>query len=52
MKRKSYEEKSVLAYMEKGESYEATAKRLDRLWNEGKHPVQLERLKKLEKRGE
>lgn len=48
-KRNSYEEKSVLAYMKKGESMKEAEYRLQEEWNRGEHPVQLERAKKQRK---
>lgn len=40
-KRTSFAEKSVIAYMEKGETYAQAKKRLDDLWARGEHPEQL-----------
>lgn len=40
-KRVSYEEQSVIVWMELGETYAAAAKRLAALWAKGMHPVQL-----------
>lgn len=41
MRRKTYESQSVFAWALPGETYEQAKKRLDELWAQGKHPVQL-----------
>lgn len=40
-KRKTFEQKSVLAYMKNGETYAEAKARLDREWAAGHHPAQL-----------
>lgn len=40
MKRKSFEQISVLCWMNKGESYSDAKHRLDTLWKMGTHPAQ------------
>lgn len=41
-KRKTYAQQSVLAYIEKGETYAQAKRRLDAEWQAGSHPSQLE----------
>lgn len=48
MKRKTYEEKSVLAWMFPGETYQQAEQRLAALWAKGEHPVQLRRKREKE----
>ena len=43
--RRTFEERSVLVWMLKGETYREAAKRLDALWATGQHPLQLQRQK-------
>lgn len=45
-KRLTYEERSVLAWMDKGETYKQAEHRLNCLWIAGQHPLQLQRQKK------
>lgn len=40
-KRFNYEEQTVLGWMYEGETYAEAKKRLDLLWQQGQHPVQL-----------
>ena len=43
-KRKSFEERSVLVWMQSGETYKQAKQRLDDLWQKGEHPTQLKEL--------
>jgi len=42
-KRKTYEERSILPWMEPGETNAQATARLKALWEKGQHPVQLQR---------
>lgn len=56
-KRRTYEELSVLSYMNRGETYPEAEARLTKLWEDGEHPAQhaaaerqLKRTRRLEER--
>lgn len=40
-KRRTFEQQSVLAWKQDGETYEEAKRRLDAAWRQGQHPVQL-----------
>ena len=42
---KTYEERSVLAWMHSGETYAEAKKRLEKAWEDGSHPLQIQRRK-------